>query len=163
MATDWGKQAEDMIKNWTGAQQKMWESWVSTMKGMSAGPTADAWQSSIDQWKTSVNQALDAQLTWTQFWADSVVSGAGSSKQMTDWSNQVLEMTKRWKETQTQLWDNWFDTLKKSDPSTMAKNWNPEEMQKMMQVWQESAQKAMEAQMEMARMWASSSQTGTKA
>lgn len=153
MAVEWTKQAEDMIKTWTGAQQKMWESWVSAVQGIGTPSAGASWEKTIDTWQESVKGALDAQITWTKFWAESVAASAGSSQQMTDWSKQILEMAEKWTSTQDQLWSNWFDTMKKSDPVNMSKNWNPEEMQKMMQVWQESAQKAMEAQMEMARMW----------
>lgn len=149
--TDWMKQAQDMVKQWTDSQQKMWENWVGTMQGV--GIQSDTWQKSVDTWRDSVKKALDAQVAWAQFWADNMSASTGSSQQISDWSKQFVDMTKQWNETQTRLWDNWFETLKKSDPSAMSKNWNAEEMQKMVQVWQEYAQKAMEAQMEMTRMW----------
>lgn len=151
--TDWMKQAQDMVKQWTDTQQKMWDNWVGTMQGVGLNPSSDTWQKSLDTWSDSVKKALDSQVAWAQFWADNMSANAGSSQQISDWSKQFVDMTKQWSDTQGQLWDNWFETLKKSDPSAMAKNWNPEEMQKMVQVWQEYAQKAMEAQMEMARMW----------
>lgn len=154
--TDWTKQAQDMAKTWTDAQQRMWDGWVGAIQGMGISPTGEAWEKSVDTWRDSVKKALDAQVTWTKFWADNVAAGAGSSQQMTEWSTQFVEMTKKWNETQTELWDQWFETVKKSDPSVLAKNWNPEEMKKMVQNWQEYAQKAMEAQMEMARMIAGS-------
>lgn len=153
---DWTKQAEDMLKTWTNSQQAMWDSWLKTMQGFgTSSSTADTWEKSIETWKESVKRALDAQTAWTQFWADSIASSPGATKQSTDWSKQLLDMTKRWTETQSQLWDSWFETIKKTDPSNMSQNWNTEEMQKIVQTWQEAAQRAMEAQMEWTRMWAS--------
>jgi hypothetical protein len=49
--------------------------------------------------------------------------------------------------------DSWFETIKKTDPASVAKNMNPEEMQKAMQSWQEATRKMMESQMEMIRTW----------
>ncbi len=145
---DWNKQAEETIKNWTGTQQKMWESWLDAMRGMSpTSPSNEAWQKSVDVWSDSVKNALEAQVTWTRFWADSVASNANSPKEIVDWSKQVLDMMQRWTETQTQLSENWFDAVKKSDPSTLAKGWNNDEAQKMMHTWQEASQKFLEAQM----------------
>lgn len=152
---DWNKQAEEMLKTWTSSQQKMWDSWIKTMQSLGTTQAGDTWEKSIETWRDSVKRALEAQTTWTQFWADSVNSGPGATKQAADWSKQMLDMTRRWTETQTQLWDSWFETMKKTDPSTMAQNWNTEEVQKIVQTWQEAAQKAMEAQMEWTKMWAS--------
>ncbi len=149
---DWNKQAEEMLKTWTTSQQKMWDSWFKTMQTIGTSQAGDTWEKSIDTWKDSVKQALDAQTRWTQFWVESMTSGSGVGKPAAEWSTQMLEMTKRWSETQNQLWDNWFDTMKKSDPTAMAKNWNTDELQKIVQVWQETAQKTMEAQMEWTRM-----------
>jgi biopolymer transport protein ExbB/TolQ len=72
---------------------------------------------------------------------------------MSDISQQTVEMTKKWTETQSQLLDNWFEAVKKSDPAAIAKNMNPEEMQKAMQTWQDATRKMMESQMEMIRTW----------
>lgn len=152
---DWNKQAEEMLKTWTTSQQKMWDSWIQTIQSVGSSQASDTWEKTIETWRDSVKRALEAQTAWTQFWADSITSGPGASKQASEWSSQLVDMTKRWTDTQTQLWDNWFETMKKSDPSAMAKNWNMEEMQKIIQNWQEAAQKAMESQMEWTRMWTS--------
>jgi hypothetical protein len=155
---DWNKQAEDMLKSWTSSQQKMWDSWMQAIQGFGKAQTTDTWEKSIETWRDSVKKALEAQTTWTQFWADTMTTGPGATKQASEWSKQMLDMTKRWTDTQTQLWDNWFETMKKSDPATMTQNWNTEEIQKVVQSWQDAAQKAMEAQMEWTRMWASMQQ-----
>jgi biopolymer transport protein ExbB/TolQ len=72
---------------------------------------------------------------------------------MSEMSQQTVEMTKRWTETQNQMIDQWFETLKKSDPASMAQNMNPEEMQKAMQTWQEATRKMLESQIDMIRTW----------
>jgi hypothetical protein len=151
---DWTKQAEDMLKTWTSSQQAMWDSWMKTMQGFGGSQPNDAWEKSIETWRDSVKRALDAQVAWAQFWADSMTSGPGANKQASELSEQLLDMTKRWTETQNKMWDNWFETMKKTDPSTMAQSWNTEDVQKIVQTWQEATQKAMEAQMEWSRMWA---------
>jgi 2,4-dienoyl-CoA reductase-like NADH-dependent reductase (Old Yellow Enzyme family) len=158
---DWNKQAEETLKLWTSSQQKMWDSWVKAMQGIgSASQATDTWEKTVETWRESVKQALDAQTRWTQFWADSVTTGPGMNKQASEWSNQMVDMTRRWTETQSQLWDSWFETIKKSDPAAMTKAWNTEEIQKVVQTWQEAAQRAMEAQMEWARMLAAAQAQG---
>jgi len=151
---DWTKQAEEMLKTWTSAQQSMWDSWVKTMQGLGTTNVGETWEKSVETWRDSVKRALEAQTTWTQFWTDSITSGPGATKQASEWSKQLLDITKRWTDTQSQLWDSLFETIKKTDPTKVSQSWNTEELQKIVQTWQDAAQKAMEAQMEWTRMWA---------
>lgn len=152
MTTDWNNRANDMMKMWTESQQKMWENWVTTMRTMGTAPTSrETWEKTVDIWHDSVKTALDAQVTWTQFWTDSMTSMGGSSKQMNEWSSQTMEMTKQWTEAQNKMWADWFQGLKTMDMSTMMKGFNSDEMMKLMQTWQDSARKMMETQMEMVR------------
>ncbi|NJK80511.1 MAG: hypothetical protein HC876_19360 [Chloroflexaceae bacterium] len=154
MTTEWNTRATEMVKMWSDSQQKMWENWLGAMRGMTmTSPTAnrEMWEKSVDVWQDSIQMALDTQVTWTQFWADSIVTVSGNSQQVNDWSSQTLEMSRQWTARQKELWTEWFKALKTADMATMMKTFSPDEMMKMMQTWQESAQKMMEAQMEMAR------------
>lgn len=150
---DWTKQAEETIKTWTNSQQKLWDSWIETLQGFSSAQSGETWDKSVDSWKDSVDRVLEAQTTWTQFLVDSVTSGPGATKQTTEWSKQIMDVSKRWTDTQAKLWESFFETVKKADMTTMSKNMNMEEVQKMVQTWQEAAQKAMETQMEWIRTW----------
>lgn len=152
---DWSKKAEEVLKTWTTSQQSMWDSWIKTVQGIGSNTAGDTWGKSVETWEESVKRVLEAQNAWTQFLAESIASVPGTNQQTTDWSKQLLDMSKRWTDTQNQLWDNWFATVKKTDPTTLVQNWNTEELQKIVQTWQESAQKALESQMELTRMWAS--------
>lgn len=162
MATDWTKQAEDIVKTWTGSQQKIWEGWLEILRSTGSSPNSDVWEKTISTWQDSVKSALDAQVTWTKFWADSISSSAGSSKQVSEWSNQTLEITKRWTETQSQLWDTLFEAIKKTDPSLLGKNWTPEEVQKAVQSWQDASRKLLESQLEIVRLWTNPEATDKK-
>jgi len=158
MLMDWNKQAEDVLKAWTTSQQKLWDSWIKTVQSFGTAQVSDTWEKSVDTWKDSVKRALDAQTAWSQFWADNITSGPGATKQTADWSKQLLEVNKRWADTQSQLWDSWFETIKKTDPATITQNWNLEEVQKLVQTWQEASQKALEAQMEWTKVWSAQAQ-----
>jgi len=155
MATDWTKQAEEMVKNWTSVQQKMMESMMGMMGMGNMGSTmsSDMWEKTLTTWHDSMKSALEAQVTWTKFWADNIAANSTANKQMNDMSQQAVEMTEKWSSSQVQMLDTWFEALKKTDPATIGKGWNPDEMQKLMQTWQESARKMMESQMEMVRHW----------
>jgi hypothetical protein len=171
---DWNKQANEMIKSWSGTQQQVWDMWMTSVQLMSAPQQPEAWQKSVDSWRGTVKHALGAQVELTRMWAEAVASAAVSMPNMptmpgmpsmptmpgmlnptsptamVDWSRQVLEMTRNWSESQQRFMDGWFEMLKKSDPRTMAAQWDATQAQQAMKVWQEAAQRMLEAQTAMA-------------
>lgn len=150
---NWAKQSEEMMKAWTDTQKKMWDNWLDTMqKAAGQNQVAEMWQKTVDTWEQTVNSTLDAQAEWTKMWADSLDIKADMPKEVTDWAKQAQDMTKNWGETQRQMWQGWFDLVKKADAPKMAEAWG-EEGQKAFSTWQESAQKMMDAQMEWAKKW----------
>ena len=159
---DWTKQAEDMMKTWTDTQKKMWDNWLETIDQDSAqNQAAEVWQKTVETWEKTVKNTLQAQNEWTQAWVESLGTKADIPEEVTEWANQAQEMAKHWGETQQQMWQGWFDLVKKADSAKMAGAWG-EEGQKAFQVWQESAKKAMDAQMEWASKW-TPEQTKSKA
>jgi len=148
---DWTKQTEEMIKTWSDAQQKMWESWRGAMQGSESSRVTEGWEQAIAAWRTSVERALQAQVEWTQRWADTIASGANTPKEVADWSRQVLDVTQRWTEAQKSLWARYFETMERASPSAMSTTLS-DEAQKVSQAWQEAIQKSVEAQQEWLRL-----------
>jgi len=151
MATDWNKQSEEMVRSLLGAQQKMWENWIGVVQNIQSPQVTGVWEKSVETWHDSVKKALDSQTVWVQHWANSVSSTPGATKEATEAANKALEVSKRWTETQKQIWDSWFETIQKTDP-TSPKVWSEGEVQKVLKVWQEAAQKTLEAQAEWTRL-----------
>jgi hypothetical protein len=171
---DWNKQANDMIKTWSGSQQKVWESWMSSMQLLSSPQSPEAWQKTVESWRGTVRQALESQVELTRLWAEGVaaaavnmpsaptvpgmpaltsVPGMASVPGSTvEWTRQMLEMTRSWTETQVRFSENWFDLLKKAEPGNLAQSWDANQAQKIMATWQDAAQKAVEAQNEFSKM-----------
>jgi len=166
---DWTKQATEMLKTWTGAQQKVWETWASSMQLMAAPQSPEAWQKTVETWRGTVRQALESQVELTRLWAEGVASaavsmpsapqvpgmpamGAAPSTAMVEWTRQMLAMTRSWTEQQVRFSESWFDLLKQAEPGSMAQTWDAAQAQKIMATWQEAAQKALEAQNEFSKM-----------
>lgn len=178
---DWNKQANEMIKTWTGTQQKVYEGWLNSMQLMATPQSPEAWQKTVDTWRSTVKQALEAQMELTKLWAESVATASvnmpsmpnmptmnnmpgmtmvpNMPTNMVEWTRQMLEMTRTWTESQMRFSENWFDTLKKADPAKMAQQWDMAQAQQIMATWQEAAQKAVEAQTEFSKMMMSASNT----
>jgi hypothetical protein len=149
---DWTKQTEELIKTWTDAQQKMWDSWLGAMRSQGGGASqvAGAWEKSVEAWRQAVDRALAAQVTWTRMWADQTTTSTHIPEEMAGWSRQVVDVMQRWTETQKSLWERWFEMLKNTSPSTLASTW-ANEAQKVSQAWEEAAKQSLEAQQEWTR------------
>lgn len=165
---DWTKQANDMLKTFTSTQQKVWESWVSSMQLAATPQSPEAWQKTVETWRGTVKYALEQQLELTRLWAESVAAASVNAPSMpmmpgmpsmpgvpttpVEWTRQMLEMTRTWTETQVRFSENWFEMLKKAEPSMMTQAWDMGQAQKVMATWQDAAQKAVEAQTQFSQM-----------
>jgi hypothetical protein len=175
---DWTKQANDMIKTWTGTQQKVWDAWLNSMQLAATPQTPESWQKMIETWRGTVKQALESQLQLTQMWAEGVAAASvnvpsvpgmpalpsvpGVPGSAVEWTRQVLELTRSMTDTQVRFSENWFDLLKKADPSALAQTWDISQAQKIMSTWQDAAQKAIDAQSEFSRMVVKTASDATK-
>ncbi|MBX0327111.1 hypothetical protein K2Z83_05370 [Oscillochloris sp. ZM17-4] len=182
---DWTKQANDMVKTWTGTQQKVWDTWLNSMQLVATPQSPESWQKMVETWRGTVKQALESQMQLTQMWAESVAAASVSMPSVpgmpampnmpsipgvpgtaVEWTRQMLEMTRTWTDTQVRFSENWFDLLKKADPTAMGQGWDMSQAQKIMATWQDAAQKAIEAQNEFGRMMmstaSSAASTSTK-
>lgn len=64
-------------------------------------------------------------------------------------------MNKNWTDAPQQLWQSWFEIVKKIDPAKMDQSWD-KEARKIFETWQQSAQNLMDAQLNWARTWGDS-------
>ena len=67
-----------------------------------------------------------------------------------EWTKQSEEMFSAWMGTQKKMWDNWLDMVQKSAPESPA----TELWQKTLDTWEQTVNKALEAQTEWTKMWA---------
>lgn len=155
------KPMEEMVRNWTDMQQRMWEHWLQSVKGMQlpSGMETGQWQQqyqrNLEAWEKAVQEALEAQVRWTEKWAEQTGGAGGSSEGMQEALKQTQEMMKTWTEAQSKLWNAWFDSVKNMDPSQMAQQWDSEGHD-VLKAWQEATQRAQEALQELSQVATSS-------
>jgi hypothetical protein len=145
---EWTKQSEEMLKTWTEGQKKMWDDCMKVMQGFGQSPSTQAWEKTVDTWNQTIQKLLDAQVEGARLWAEKITKAKGA-EQGAEWAKQGQDLIARVTETQKQLWANWFELVKKLDPSNVT-NWT-RDGQKFMQTWQETIQKAFNAQTEWLR------------
>lgn len=146
---------EEMVRNWTEMQQRMWDTWLQTVRGMQM-PTGvsqgEEWQrhyqQNLEAWEKAVREALDAQVQWAQKWAQQAGAGEHANDGMQEVVKQTQEMMKSWTEAQSKLWNAWFDSVKNMDPSRMAEQWDSEG-QRVLKAWQDATKRAQEAMQEL--------------
>ena len=168
---DWTKQANDMLKTFTSTQQKVWESWIASTQLAATPQSGEAWQKTVETWRSTVKHALEQQLELTRLWAEGVAatsvnmpstpsmpgmpsmpSRPGMPTNAVEWTRQMLEMTRTWTDMQVRFSENWFEMLKKAEPTMVMQNWDMAQAQKVVASWQEAAQKAVEAQNQFSQM-----------
>jgi hypothetical protein len=149
---EWAKQTEDTFKSWADMQRKMWDDWMKGIQNLGRSQPEQVWDKTLDAWEDSVKRTLDTQIEWTRAWADGLSSVKGTPSEMAEWARQGQEMATRWGETQRQLWQNWFETVRKLRPSAFGGSWD-REGQRFVQAWQDAVHKALEAQAEWMRFW----------
>jgi hypothetical protein len=144
----WQKDMERMVSGWTDMQQRMWDSWMDSVKQFSQGgvPQGDwqqAYERNLEAWERSVQEALDAQKVWARKWSEAMGSAPDAPEAARAYSEQVQSMMQGWTESQRQLWSAWFESVRDMDPQRMSGPWEGESRQ-VMEAWQQAAERARE-------------------
>lgn len=149
---DWTEQSEAMINNWMDMQKKMWDTFFTSMPEFNKSPSQKVWEQAIETGQLSLKNTLAAQKEWLGNWVEYLGTLQGVPEQVLDSARQMQDMADRWAETQEQLWQNWFDVLKKFDMSKVSSGWMGA-VQDPYQMWKDNTQKIMQAQAEWMNTW----------
>ena len=154
---DWMKQAEELMKTWTKAQQDVWETWKASMPTVGATQAAESWEKAVGLWKEAVERSHKAQMEWAHLWADSIKAQKGAPKELDAMTDQLLATLKTWNESQAKFWEGMLDTMQQATPE-MLKQRLDEGSRVAFEAWQEAVKKAIDAQQELAALWAGKSE-----
>ncbi len=153
---DYSKQAEDMIKMWTDAQKRAWDTMLAASRGFGGSPSTDMWEKSMEALEDSFKKSFEAQAKWTEMWADQLKS-ANVPEAMRDWAKQAQEMMKNLAEAQARQWSEWFRVVRKLNPAKAGGGWESD-VASFMNTWKDMADKALATQREWAGRWLASAQ-----
>jgi hypothetical protein len=148
---DWTQQMEEMGKQWTDVQKKLWLNWSEAAQQASTNVQAKAmWQQMLDTWKNAVYRMLDLQVESARLWSESVAASE-TMESTVQWAEQFYRMTKQSSTVQKQLWDGWFQMAERLDPMQMQ---NMMDMSAQpLNLWKEMSQQAMTMQKEWMKTW----------
>jgi hypothetical protein len=146
------KEAANVFGTWADLQMKVWNDWLRGMQGIGASEPSKVWQKTVEAWEQSIKKGIDAQTELAQLWAQNFHSVKDSPGEVAEWGRQGQEMITQWSETQKQLWDGWFQVVKKLNPAPVGENWE-QEGQRLVRTWQDMFQKAMDMQTQWMGAW----------
>lgn len=108
--------SEDIIKTWTEAQRRLWDSLCSAVP-FQPPAGVEAWRetylNNLATWEAAVRKTLAQEVAWVEQWVHRVAEEKGTPEMMTAWVRQMEEVLQRWIQTQTQWWDEYFEVLRR--------------------------------------------------
>ena len=107
---------EDILKTWTDAQKRLWESLCSAVP-LQPPMGVEAWRETYLQnlasWEAAVQQSLEQEAAWVEEWVRRVAQEKGTPEMMASWVRQMEEVLQRWIQTQNQWWNEYFALLRR--------------------------------------------------
>lgn len=107
---------EDILKTWTDAQKRLWESLCSAIP-LPPPLGVEAWRETylknLASWEAAVQRSLEQEAAWVEEWVRRVAHEKGTPEMMAAWVRQMEEVLQRWVQTQNQWWNDYFALLRR--------------------------------------------------
>ena len=145
-----------MMTSWSSTQQQMIEQWLDMVEQAGGPQGSQMWRQTLSVWESSVKRAMEAQNATMNSWMSQMQDIDGMPDEAKDRVEEGRVIMKQWRETQNDLWEKWFETMRQMDPAKYESNW--QEMAKhSVSVWREYAQKIQDLTDDMADLAGSGS------
>ena len=143
---------EKVMKTWGESQQKLMTDWLDTLRRLGGTPTLELWRKTVDTWQTSVKETLDAQMEWTRQWTETLANAKGTPEELRELARKEQVQVQHWAEAERELWQSWFNIVRhlnfRPEPGAGAQAGGD-----LVQLWQDSARKMIDAQAALVRRW----------
>ena len=141
---------EKVMKTWGESQQKLMTDWLDTLRRLGGTPTLELWRKTVDTWQSSVQETLDARAEWTRQWTETLANAKGTPEELRELARKEQEQVQHWAEAERELWQSWFNIVRhlnfRPEPGAQAGR-------DLVQLWQDSARKMIDAQAALVRRW----------
>ena len=143
---------ETMLQTWSETQQKLLNDWLDTLRKLGGTPTLELWRQTVDTWQNSVKETVDARAEYTRQLTETLAKAKGTPEEFRELAREGREQLQHWTEAERDLWKGWFDVAReinfRPEPGTGAQAGKD-----LVQLWQESTHKMIDAQAELIRRW----------
>ncbi len=154
------KSDETLLKTWAETQQKLLTDWLDTLRRFGGAPTLELWTKTVDAWQSSVKETVDARAEFTRQLTDTLANAKGTPEEIRALAREGREQLQHWTEAERDLWQGWFNAVReinfRPEPGAGAQSGRD-----LVQLWQDSAHKMIDAQAALVRRW-TGGVTGTK-
>jgi gas vesicle protein len=138
-----------MMNSWSNTQQQMIDQWLDMVEKTSGSQGGQLWRQTLSVWESSVKRAMEAQNATMNSWMSQMQDVEGMPDDAKERVEEGKAIMKQWTETQSDLWEKWFETMRQMDPAQYESNW--QEMAKQStSVWRDYSVKIQEISDEMA-------------
>ena len=146
------KTNETILKTWSETQQKLLNDWLDTVRKLGGTPTLELWRQTVDSWQNSVKETVDARAEYTRQLTETLANDKGTPQEFRELAREGRDQLQHWAEAERDLWKGWFNVAREinfwPEPGTGA-----QASQDLLQLWQESTHKMIDAQAALIRRW----------
>ncbi len=143
---------ETILKTWSETQQKLLNDWLDTLRKLGGTPTLELWRQTVDTWQNSVKETVDARAEYTRQLTETLAKAKGTPEEFRELAREGREQLQHWTEAERDLWKGWFNVAReinfRPEPGAAAQAGKD-----LVQLWQESTHKMIDAQAALIRRW----------
>src|SRR6266849_2950326 len=143
---------ETILKTWSATQQKLLNDWLDTLRKLGGTPTLELWRQTVDTWQNSVKETVDARAEYTRQLTETLAKAKGTPEEFRELAREGREQLQHWTEAERDLWKGWFNVAReinfRPEPGAAAQAGKD-----LVQLWQESTHKMIDAQAALIRRW----------
>jgi hypothetical protein len=143
---------ESKLQSWSETQQKLLTDWLDTLRKLGGTPTLELWRQTVDTWQTSVKETVDARAEFTRQLIETLANAKGTPQEFRELAREGREQLQHWTEAERDLWQGWFNVAReinfRPEPGAGAQTGSD-----LVQLWQESTHKMIDAQAALMRRW----------
>ncbi len=125
-----------MMESWSETQQKMIDQWMEMIEEQGTQQQANVWRQTLSVWEASVKRTMEAQNATLNSWISQMKDIEGMPEEATEHVDEGRAIMRQWTDTQTKLWEKWFETMRQMDPSRYESDWD-DMMKQSMAAWRD--------------------------
>jgi DNA-binding transcriptional regulator YbjK len=111
------KMMQQMMESWVDTQQQMIDQWLETVESYGEQSGSTFWNQTLSVWESSVKRTMEAQNATLNSWMSQMQDMDGMPEEAAEQVEEGKAIVKKWTETQSELWDKWFEMMHQMDPS----------------------------------------------
>ena len=145
------KMMQQMMESWVDTQQQMIDQWLDTVEDYGEQSGSSFWNQTLSVWESSVKRTMEAQNATLNSWMSQMQEMDGMPEGAVEQVEEGKTIVKKWTETQSDLWDKWFEVMHQMEPGAYESGWQ-DMMKQTVSSWRDYTDRMQKMSEEMASM-----------